>query len=271
LLGGARASIVVHVKISIITPSFNQSRYLGQTLESLLGQRGEFELEVLVFDGGSTDGSVELLRSIDDPRVLAVSEPDEGQSHAIVKGMARAGGEVVAWLNSDDLYTPGTLAAVAAAFEANPGAQWLVGRCQNIDETGRVIRESITRYKDRQLRRYSYGRLLRENFISQMSVFWRTDFDRQVGGPDLNLHYAMDYDLWLRMAQRCDPLILDRVLGQFRIHGQSKTSSDFAAAFREHYQVARRHARGDRWNLTLNRINSAKIVAAYRVMRMLGR
>ena len=208
--------------ISIVTPSFNQRDYLAQTLQSVLGQQGNFNLQHLVMDGQSTDGTVDLLRSTTDPRLNWTSRPDSGQSDAINRGLRLATGDIVGWLNSDDLYTPGTLAAVAAAF-IEPNVNWIVGRYQIIDPVGKEIRSLIVRYKDRYLDHYSYRKLLRENFIAQPSVFWRRTFGEKIGLLDESLHHAMDYDLWLRMGKASDPLILSKVVSQFRIHPQSKS------------------------------------------------
>ena len=259
------------MKLSIITPSFNGRRFLEQTSRSILSQRGDFELEWIVVDGGSTDGTIEFLHTFDtDPRVRWTREKDRGQSDAINKGMERATGDVVAWLNTDDLYTSGTLAAVADAFAQNANTQWLVGRYEIIDAAGRVIRPSVARYKERSLRRYTYRALLRENFISQPAVFWRRDFGRAVGPLDESLHYTMDYDLWLRMGRAAPPLFLDRVLAQFRLHETSKTGQVNREQFDEQYRVACRYVGDDRLSRWVHRFNVEKIVWAYRVMRALG-
>ena len=227
------------MKLSIVTPSFNGRRFLEETSRSILSQQGDFDLEWVVVDGGSTDGTLDLLRTFDhDPRVRWVSEPDRGQSHAINKGLALARGDVVAWLNTDDLYTPGALSAVADAFARNPSARWLVGRYEIIDDAGRSIRPSVVRYKERSLRRYAYRKLLRENFISQPAVFWRRPFGEKVGPLDESLHYTMDYDLWLRMGREADPLFVDRVLAQFRLYATSKTGQMNREQFDEQYRVA---------------------------------
>ena len=168
------------MRISVITPSFNQCEFLRQTLASVLGQQGEFQLEHLVIDGQSTDGSVDLLKSITDPRVQWTSEPDSGQSDAINRGLRQASGDIIGWLNSDDLYLPGALAEIVAAF-SNPAVQWVIGRYQIIDEAGKPIRSAIARYKQQSLDRYSYSKLLRENFIAQPAVFWRREFGNQIG------------------------------------------------------------------------------------------
>lgn len=234
--------------ITIVIPSFNQASFVQRAIAGILTTR-EVPVQALVLDAASTDGTVDLLRSIEDPRLTWVSEPDRGQSDAINKGMRRATGDIVTWLNSDDLYVPGALQAVAEAFERHPEAQWLIGRCQIIDENDRVIRRAVTAYKDYRLRRYSYASLLRENYISQMGVFWRRGFGERVAYPngnllDESLHYAMDYDLWLRMGRLAEPLILDRVLGQFRVHGGSKTHSNHRAQFEEQQRVVERYWRG---------------------------
>jgi glycosyltransferase involved in cell wall biosynthesis len=260
------------MKLSIVTPSFNGRRYLEQAGRSILSQACGFDLEWIVIDGGSTDGTPDLLRTLGDadPRVRWTSEKDRGQSDAINKGMSLATGDVVAWLNTDDLYASGALAAVADAFAREPATQWLVGRCEIIDAGGRVIRRSVTRYKERSLRRYSYRALLRENFISQPAVFWRRDFGATVGPLDESLHYTMDYDLWLRMGRASPPRILDKVLAQFRLHETSKTGQVNREQFDEQYRVACRYAGDDRASRWVHRFNVEKIVWAYRVMRAVG-
>lgn len=260
------------MRFSIVTPSLNGRRYLDRTGDSILSQRGDFNLEWLVIDGGSTDGTVEFLESLagSDPRVRLVTETDRGQAHAINKGLALATGDIVAWLNTDDLYAPGALAAVAGAFLTHPESQWLVGRYEIIDATGQPIRPGVVRYKERRLDRYRYRSLLRENFVSQPAVFWRRAFGETVGPLDESLHWTMDYDLWLRMGRRADPMILDRVLAQFRLHDQSKSGKVDRRQFDEQYQVARRYFDGDWASHIAHRFNVEKIVWAYRVMRWVG-
>ena len=261
------------MRIRIVTPSFNQREFLVRTGASVLSQSGDFDLNWVVIDGGSTDGTVEFLRTLDpDPRVRWLSEGDRGQAHAVNKGLALEGepADVVGWLNSDDLYAPGALAAVARALHENPAAQWLVGGYEIIDPDDRPIRSAIVRYKDRALRRYSYRALLRENFISQPAVFWRRAFGERVGLLDESLHWTMDYDLWLRMGKQSEPLILDRVLARFRLHEASKSGRVNRRQFDEGYRVACRYVGRDWVSRAVHRFNVEKIVWAYRVMRALG-
>lgn len=260
------------MKITVVTPTFNRRAFLERTGRSILSQAGDFELEWLVIDGGSTDGTPDWLAATasGDPRVRFVSESDRGQSHAINKGFAAATGDVVSWLNADDEYPPAALAAVADAFRSRAGAQWIVGRYEVIDADDRPIRQAIVRYKRRRLERFSYRALLAENIIPQPAVFWRADFGRQIGPLDESLHWTMDYDLWLRMARSADPVVIDALLARFRHHAASKSGDFNRRQFDEGYAVAQRHAHGDRMGLVRHRLNVEKIVWAYRGMRLLG-
>lgn len=259
------------MKISIVTPSFNQCRFLRLTIDSILSQSGDFEIELLIMDGGSTDGTVELLRSVNDSRVKWVSEKDNGQADALAKGLSRATGDVIGWINSDDEYTPKAFAKAAAGFNTHPDKQWLIGRCVIINEDGKEIRRWITAYKNALLRRYSFERLLHQDFICQPSVFWRRGFGERVGMPDVTLQYTMDYDLFLRMARASDPLVIDDVLSRFRIHGTSKSGTTIRKRFDEHNIVVSRHAPPAKPGLMLvARFHTIKTVFAYRLMWMMG-
>jgi glycosyltransferase involved in cell wall biosynthesis len=259
------------MRLTIVTPSFNQASFLRPAIDSVLRQEGDFELTLIVVDGGSTDGSVELLQSITDPRLKWTSGPDNGQADAVNKGLQLAHGDIIGWLNSDDLYTPGALAAVVQAFAADPSAGWLIGQADIIDANGNEIRTGVTRYKNHGLARYSRKRLLRENCISQPAVFWRRELGQRVGPLDVSLHHAMDYDLWLRFAATGDPIVLHQVLSHFRIHSASKTGQQTRQRFAEDCRVAARHAGADRFGLLVHRFNVEKIVWAYRLMGLLGK
>ncbi|MFW6155128.1 MAG: glycosyltransferase family 2 protein [Planctomycetota bacterium] len=262
------------LKISVITPSFNQAGFLDRTIDSVLTQDAPFALEHIVVDGGSTDGTVPLLRrrAEADGRLRWVSEPDEGQADALNKGLALADGDVIGWLNSDDLYQGGALACVAETFEAEPDCQWLYGRVNIIDAEGREIRRWITRYKTWRMRRFSYAKLLAENWISQMGVFWRAEAGRQAGPFRTDLHWCMDYDFWLRLGRLYPGRFIDRTLASFRWYPTSKSGGGFAQQFREGFDVARRAAAGrHRLALLAHRLHAAKIIALYSLMARLRR
>jgi glycosyltransferase involved in cell wall biosynthesis len=258
------------VKISIVTPTLNGLPLLRETAASILSQEGDFDLQWIVVDGGSTDGTVQWLTSLDDRRVTWTSEPDHGQAEAINKGMTRADGDVVAWLNCDDLYAPGALTAVANAFAAHRDAQWLVGRYEVIALDGRPIRSAVVDYKRRRLERYSFEQLLTENIIPQPAVFWRRSFWQRVGPLDKSLYFTMDYDLWLRMARLAPPLVLDALLAKFRLHPGSKSGKVDRRQFDEQFMVMKRYCPGA-WLRVVHRFHVEKVVWAYRLMRVLGR
>ena len=210
--------------VSIITPSFNQAAFLPTTLESIFSQ-DYYRLEVIVMDGGSTDGSVAILEQQSDPRLIWVSESDRGQSHAINKGMARARGSILTYLNSDDLIMPDAVAFVVDYFEQHPDVDFLFGDCNYIDDSGRVFKTARGIPFD-----------LRQALIAsppamfQQGAFWRRRVYERIGGFDESLHYTMDSEYWVRAGiLGCTFAYVPGVRGAFRFHGESKTVSQAAA------------------------------------------
>jgi len=249
--------------LTVITPTLNSAGTLADTIASVMAQNYEGGVEHIVIDGGSTDGTLEVVRA---HGLRHVSEPDEGLSDALNKGLALAGGEVVAELNADDLYLPGALRAVGKAFAANPGAEWVTGRCPIVDADGRPIRRGVTAYKNALLRHWSYGLHLTHNFVSAPATFVRTVALREVGGFDLRFRYSMDYDVWLKLGRRGAPVILDRDLAAFRMAGDSLSLTGFETQFVEHAQNAREHGEGHPVAVAVNAVTSRAIVLAYRAM-----
>lgn len=202
-------------RISIVTPSFNQAAFLEETLRSVLEQDYP-RVEYLVIDGGSTDGSVEIIRRYAARLAYWVSERDKGQSDAINKGWARATGEIVAYLNSDDTYEPGALRIVGEYFAQHPETGMVFGHCHQINEHG--TRVGVLRANPFELRQ-----LLYTNVIMQPTVFLRKAVLDDVGMLDADMGFAMDYDLWLRVALRHRIDALPVALANFRAHGASKS------------------------------------------------
>jgi glycosyltransferase involved in cell wall biosynthesis len=204
-------------RITIVTPSFNQGRYIEATLLSVL-QQDYPNLEYIVIDGGSTDGSVDIIRRYADRLAYWVSEPDGGQSAAIASGFERATGDILAWLNSDDLYLPGALRVVADAFAADPRADFVYGTRRVIDSEGK------------ECRRYSPPTLLHRYYFSfgqwipQECAFWRRALYDRVGGLDRGKGFSLDFSLFVRMWSQGKFKRIDSELGAFRIHDASKTS-----------------------------------------------
>ncbi len=254
--------------VTVITPVFNAAGTLPETLASVREQDYP-GLEHVVVDGGSTDGTVDILRETDGVRWI--SEPDRGLAHALNKGIALANGDVIGELNADDVYEPGALRAVGEAFAARPDAMWLTGYCRIIDGEGREIRRAVTRYKNALLRRYSLGLYLTHNFVSAPATFFRRATLEEAGGFDERYRISVDYDLQLRIARRHDPIVLRRVLASFRMVEGTLSMSGFRTQFREHAEQARRHGRGHRVAVATNQFASLGIVATYEAMRLLRR
>jgi glycosyltransferase involved in cell wall biosynthesis len=252
--------------ITVITPCFNTAATIQSTLDSVRAQ-GYPNLEHVVVDGGSTDGTVELLKAT--PGIRYISEPDRGLAHALNKGIAMASGDIVGELNADDVYEPGALRVVGEAFRDHPEAVWLTGYCRIIDEDGADIRRAITEYKNALLRRYSLGLYLTHNFISAPATFFRRTVLEESGGFDERYRISVDYDLHLRIARHHDPLILRRYLASFRMVEGTLSMSGFPTQFREHAEQARRHGNGHRLAVALNQSISGGIVAIYKTMQWL--
>lgn len=201
-------------RISIITPSFNQARFIGKNIESVASQDYP-DYEHIIMDGGSRDGTVELLRQ--HAHLRWTSQKDGGQSDALNKGLALATGEIVGWVNSDDFYQPRIFAEVARHFE-NPQTQWVIGNLSHLfDATGECVQarsEQVT-----------LPRLLaRPDIVRQQCTFFRRELLLRAGGWDAQLFMAMDFDLWVRLARLSTPLMVDAHWACFRIHADQKTS-----------------------------------------------
>mgnify|MGYP001229792368 CR=1 FL=1 len=207
-----------HPLVSIVTPSYNQAHFLEETIQSVLEQDYP-NIEYIIIDGGSTDGSVNLIRKYEHRLAYWVSEPDKGQSQAINKGFARSHGQILAWLNSDDLYLPGALRHAVWTLQRSEASGVVSGACGVISADGHRIGVYRAPTRPPSVR----SLLLNGNCIAQPSTFFRrSDFER-VGGLDENLHYPMDLHLWLRLLSFTTLTPVPRMLAAFRLHPLSKT------------------------------------------------
>ncbi len=212
-------------RISVVTPSYNQARYLEESIRSVLCQEYP-NLEYIVIDGGSSDGSVGIIDKYRSLLARAVSEPDRGQAHAVNKGMSMAGGDILAFLNSDDLYLPGALYSAARYFVDHPDVEMIYAHAHRVDASGRVFERRVAP-------EFDLARLLRSCFIRQPTVFMRRSLWDRVGPFDESLHRCMDYDYWLRASRVTRPGPADFWAAADRFHADAKSSGPMADTLRE--------------------------------------
>ena len=227
------------MKFSIITITMNSRGYLNETISSVLSQEYR-NLEYIIVDGGSTDGTLDTIKECarKDDRIRWVSEPDQGIADAMNKGVLLATGDVIAHLHSDDRYADASvLSRVAMEFARHPEALWLTGGEYVIDQQGRIIQEI-------KVRRYSYRKLVRCNFILHPATFIRREGFRRAGLFNTHRKYAMDYDLWLRLGTFGKPVLVDALLACFRLHGGSLSSNEAEKAFDEALEVRKELMKG---------------------------
>ena len=222
------------MRLTVVIPSYNQARFLRATLDSILSQRCP-DIEILVFDGGSTDDTVSILESYG-KKIEWVSRKDGGQADAINQGLRRSTGEILTYLNSDDVYFPDALKMVASHFEAHPDCAVLYGDAWHLHEDGSIMERYYTEG-------WSYLRLLDVCYLCQPAVFWRREVTEQFGVFDDTLRYAPDYDYWLRIGREIDFFYLQgKYLAGSRLHQGTITLKHRIPVHHEILQVAMRHS-----------------------------
>ncbi|MEF8733552.1 MAG: glycosyltransferase family 2 protein [Candidatus Accumulibacter meliphilus] len=223
-------------KISLVTCSFEQARFLDAAMRSVLNQAYP-NLEYIVMDGGSKDGSREIIARHSDRLEYWVSEPDEGQTDALVRGFGRASGDIFGWLCSDDLLLPGALDLIGGYFQDHPDVAAVYGNCIWIDANGQPIRVKREMMFDR------FVFLHDHNFVPQPSMFWRRALYEAVGGLDIDFNLAMDGDLWDRFASCTRIAHLPYYLSCMRYYPEQKTRSMQARGREEDLLIRRRSSR----------------------------
>lgn len=222
--------------VSIVTPSFNQGRFIAAAIESVLAQDYP-AIEYYVVDAGSTDETLDVLRAYGD-RIRWITEPDSGQADGIDKGFRSTNGEIVAWLNADDLYLPGAVMTAVAALEQDALAPGVYGNAEFVDAEGRAIGPCA------QVEPFDLGRLINVlDFIVQPTTFFRRTAYDAAGGLDRSLNYCLDYDLWIRLGQHAPLRYVERTLAQVRLHPETKTASGGLPRLLEIERMIRRHGR----------------------------
>lgn len=220
--------------VSIITPSFNQAKYIEETILSVRNQ-GYPRIEHIVIDGGSTDGTLDILRKYEDG-LTWISEKDGGQADAINKGFRRATGDILGWVNSDDMYVPGAIQTVVDHFQSHLEDGFIYGDCEALDENGKSygIRTHVKQGGWKEL----VGEL---DFIVQPASFWRSSVWKSCGELDEKLHYTLDYEYWMRIAKAFPPRYIPVLLAKERLYAAAKTFSGAVTRMEEIEMVAKRH------------------------------
>jgi len=243
--------------VSIITPSYNQAAYLEQTLLSVLNQ-DHAPIEYIVVDGASKDASVEIIKKYSDRLAYWVSEKDGGQAEAINKGFARATGEIIAWLNSDDYYLPGAVSAAVKMFEANPEVMLVYGNMLAVDERGKTF-NTLT-YKQLTLED-----LLCFQIIGQPAVFMRRSALQKTDGLDSTFHFLLDHFLWIQLAQHGKILHADQTWAAARYHAEAKNRAKAAEFGREAFRILEAVAQDKNLAPVLSKVERRSRASAHRV------
>src|SRR5262245_20213871 len=204
-------------RITVITPSLNQGDFIRQTVDGVLSQ-GYPELDYWIIDGGSSDGTLSILDSYQNA-IRYISEPDTGQAEAVNKGFDRAAGDVIGWLNSDDMYLPGALETVGTFFRDHPDTAVLYGDAYYCDDSGRLQDPYPTRDFD-------WDSFSSECYVCQPSIFFRRRVLEDVGMLNPTLHFCMDYDFWIRVFRFHPPQRIRQFLSVSRMYSRNKTLSN---------------------------------------------
>lgn len=231
------------MRLSIITPSFNQGHLIGQTIESILQQQDGLDIEYIIIDGQSNDETSDVVKKYTPLlqsrgiRFVFISEPDDGQSDAINKGFKLATGDLLTYINSDDYYEPLVIGRVIEWFSNHPFANWGYGGWRLVNYNRNVYRTIQPTY-------FKRNRLYTICNIGQPSCFYRKDFLFRVGLLNKKLHLAMDYDLWLRMAKEEIPILLPFPIANMRYYMQTKSATRAKAHLIEAFQLQRTYTKG---------------------------
>lgn len=243
--------------VSIITPSYNQAKYLEQTIQSVLTQNYS-NIEYIVIDGGSNDGSVEIIKKYQEKLAYWVSEKDNGQAEAINKGFAKATGEIVAWLNSDDYYLPQAIAKAVKIFKENPEVILVYGNMLAVDENGKTF--NALHYKQ-----LSLEDLICFQIIGQPAVFFRRSALHKTNGLNQNFHFLLDHLFWIELAQHGKILHVHETWSAARYHAEAKNRAKAAEFGKEAFRILDFIKQDENLARIFEKVKKRAVASAHRV------
>lgn len=228
-------------KISVIVPSYNKVKYIKKTLDSIFDQKYE-NLEVIVQDGGSTDGTLEIIKKYNVILESSVNG-DGGQLNAVNIGFGKATGDILTFINADDYYDSSTFSKVSVSYIENPDRLWFAGKGRVVNEKNIEIAKPVTLYKNFLLSLYTHSSLLITNFLIQPSVFFTKEAYKKYGPFTGTSKFIMEYDFWLRLSKLQMPVIINHVLSNFRIEGSTKTMTMFNEILEEDEKIVSKYTK----------------------------
>lgn len=255
------------VQFSIITTCFNAAKTIEQTIQSVISSSAGYKVEHIITDAGSTDGTLDIIQKYKE-HLTIVEATGLNQSQGINCGLKAATGQIVSFLNADDTYQSDTLQLAWNAFSKEPEKRWLIGRCKIIDQNDQELQPWITAYKNVLLSSYSYPLLLCENFICQPSVFLKPSLFPDYGYFAENQNLVMDYEFWLRIGHKEQPIIINKQLSSFRRFMGTKSNANFVQQFKDDKAVAAKYARmhGHSWTIAVKYLNYLRTIGIYKIL-----
>lgn len=247
--------------ISIVIPSYNKVDFIEDTLKSILDQRYP-NLEVIIQDGGSNDGSVGIIRKFASkwPNIRWISKKDKGQLDAINKGLKKAKGEILTYINADDVLKRGALNKIGSFFISNPDKHWVIGLGDIINSKGRKIADWVTSYKNFLVSVNNKNALIAVNYITQPSVFWRREVHKKIGYLSGTKNFVMEYEFWLKLMNLQKPGIIKDYISSFRMTTNNISSTQFNTLLSIDNKIAKKYTKNKFLILVHLLHNNARIV-----------
>jgi len=256
------------MKLSIVTPTLNSFKFIKQCSESILNQNYQ-DFEWIITDGGSTDGTLEYLKSLKNNKIILINENSGHSTKAYNIGISKTSGEIIGTLGSDDVYNENIFLTVINYFK-NKSLLWIVGRNEIINHNNKIVRKNITYFKNNRLNNYSYYSLTKNNFFPMQSIFWRKTFMPEKTGYFNELEFldSSDYDMWLKMAKISKPLIVNDKFSFFRMHKTNITSKGSFKQLTQMAEISNKYGDFNFFEKIIIKLKSIAILIFYKILNI---